>query len=163
LVVVYPEGIWFNGALRTKFRGVHLERGAFWIGPGNANPLEWGSNVQSLVERSRTHPELWVKRLGPETILIVSPAYGAWHIRPSIEHGVWGELWVFIPLWLPLAFTAVPTTFAWRTHILRRRRHLHLCPSCRYDLRGLPPGTPCPECGETHSITAAAPAATNLS
>mgnify|MGYP000989602022 CR=1 FL=1 len=32
--------------------------------------------------------------------------------------------------------------------LLKRRRSLRgLCPTCRYDLRGLPPGTPCPECG----------------
>ncbi len=34
-------------------------------------------------------------------------------------------------------------------HIPRalRRRATHLCPTCAYDLRGLPPEAPCPECG----------------
>lgn len=29
----------------------------------------------------------------------------------------------------------------------RRRRALGKCPNCLYNLRGLPPGSPCPECG----------------
>jgi hypothetical protein len=29
----------------------------------------------------------------------------------------------------------------------------HVCPACHYDLRGLPPGSPCPECGAADERT----------
>lgn len=36
---------------------------------------------------------------------------------------------------------------AW-SKITNRRRPSWACPHCGYDRRGLPPGAPCPECGE---------------
>lgn len=48
-------------------------------------------------------------------------------------------------LWPP----ALATTGAGALLILfvrRKYRQPWLCPACRYDLRGLSPGTPCPEC-----------------
>lgn len=54
-----------------------------------------------------------------------------------------------IPMWVPLALVALPTALAWRRH-LRRIPPDH-CPRCRYNLAGLPPNSPCPECGAPHS------------
>jgi hypothetical protein len=34
-----------------------------------------------------------------------------------------------------------------RSGIIARRARIGFCKKCRYDLRGLPPGSPCPECG----------------
>jgi hypothetical protein len=48
-----------------------------------------------------------------------------------------------VPLWPFAVALAVPTTLAWRH---RTRQKLGSCPSCGYDLSGLPRGSPCPEC-----------------
>jgi hypothetical protein len=52
---------------------------------------------------------------------------------------------VRFPLW-PLFVAAALLTA--RTHATYRRNRWgeHSCPSCGYDLSGLPPGSPCPEC-----------------
>ncbi|HYD02084.1 MAG TPA: hypothetical protein VEB22_12730 [Phycisphaerales bacterium] len=45
----------------------------------------------------------------------------------------------------------LPTAVAaalWASHLRRQREaQRHACSVCRYDLRGLPAGAPCPECG----------------
>ncbi|MEX2218807.1 MAG: hypothetical protein WD749_08610 [Phycisphaerales bacterium] len=60
----------------------------------------------------------------------------------------------FRPIFLTLLtlglLVVMPTTllvlaFRWMTH--RARREAGQCPSCAYNLTGLAPGTPCPECG----------------
>jgi hypothetical protein len=51
---------------------------------------------------------------------------------------------VFIPLW-PAAVVAVFTAASW-WRAWRKVPDGH-CRKCRYDLRTLPPGSPCPECG----------------
>lgn len=56
-----------------------------------------------------------------------------------------------IPLWLPAAILVGLGSFL----LHRTRLHGH-CPACEYDLRGLPAGSPCPECGrkpETQDAT----------
>jgi hypothetical protein len=53
-----------------------------------------------------------------------------------------------VPLWIPLAMTALPAGFLWRAD--RQRRALLKrggCPNCHYDRTGLAAGAPCPECG----------------
>lgn len=49
-----------------------------------------------------------------------------------------------IPLWLLATAFALPSIFFWRRI---RKLHAGRCPRCDYDLRGLPPGADCPECG----------------
>jgi hypothetical protein len=47
------------------------------------------------------------------------------------------------PLW-PVGLASLGlSACAWRR---RQRQGPSSCPSCRYDLSGLPPGSPCPEC-----------------
>ena len=49
---------------------------------------------------------------------------------------------LFVPFWIPSAFCAVGAVSAYR-----RRPRPGKCWSCRYSLRGIPPNSPCPECG----------------
>jgi len=51
----------------------------------------------------------------------------------------------FLPLWLPLLLTAIPTAWLW--HRDRRRIRHGCCPSCEYDLTSNTSGI-CPECGD---------------
>jgi hypothetical protein len=50
--------------------------------------------------------------------------------------------WAF-PIWFPALLIALPTALLWRSP----PRTPRTCPSCNYDLSGLPAATPCPECG----------------
>jgi hypothetical protein len=64
--------------------------------------------------------------------------------------------WVAIPMWPVIATPLTLSACAWwrwrKRQIRRRARALAgRCPSCGYDLSGLPTGSPslpCPECGE---------------
>jgi hypothetical protein len=50
-----------------------------------------------------------------------------------------------IPLWAPLLLAALPVVLLRQT--ARARRRAGVCTACAYDRRGLPPTSPCPECG----------------
>ncbi|MFM9994890.1 MAG: hypothetical protein ACKVU4_03710 [Phycisphaerales bacterium] len=59
----------------------------------------------------------------------------------------------YYPIWSGLAtnlafwsLAAAPFVFA-PALVRRLRRRPGTCPACRYDLRGLSAGAPCPECG----------------
>jgi hypothetical protein len=67
---------------------------------------------------------------------------GLWDYRGSTR-AVEVTLW---PLPLLLTVLGVPVL---RSGVRARRRALAgSCPSCGYDQRGIPPGSPCPECGK---------------
>jgi hypothetical protein len=51
------------------------------------------------------------------------------------------EFWA--PLWLLGLAVGLPSVLAWVAH---RRAPRTGCHTCNYDLSGLPPGSPCPEC-----------------
>jgi hypothetical protein len=58
-----------------------------------------------------------------------------------------GATFLFIPLWSALLATAAVAAVL-RSSIRRSAKRLHgCCVMCGYDLRGLPPGELCPECG----------------
>jgi hypothetical protein len=78
-----------------------------------------------------------------------SPAIQGFTWRPMFPGVLWGSL-----LWaVPSALVISGARRMVRT--LRRRRWQ--CPTCRYDLRGLPAGAVCPECGAPER-TGSAPA-----
>lgn len=59
---------------------------------------------------------------------------------------------VVIPLWLPFTVAAIPTAVLfYRDRPAARRAREGKCVTCGYDLRGLAPGAPCPECGRARS------------
>jgi hypothetical protein len=66
--------------------------------------------------------------------------------RPRFGHSRAG--WYFIlPLWIPLAASGLLTGaswWRWWTAVAPGG-----CIACGYDLKGLAPNTPCPECGHT--------------
>jgi hypothetical protein len=72
--------------------------------------------------------------------------YGWWfHYLPPPVVGI---AMVFIPIWSLALLTGVPTAWMFRTDRKRRRGEREgLCAKCGYDLRGLPDGRACPECG----------------
>lgn len=65
----------------------------------------------------------------------------AWN-SPALNLDPWNRS-ILVPLWLPLVFAAALTAFAWWPPGPRDG----CCPSCSYSRAGLPPSTPCPECG----------------
>ena len=67
----------------------------------------------------------------------------AWLPRVETRDGNWI---LVVPYWLPLATSALPAAFLlWWD---RRGIPPGLCPHCRYNLQGLLPNSPCPECGK---------------
>src|SRR5690606_16427710 len=80
---------------------------------------------------------------------------------PPISSGRYPpRLTVLLPLWIPSLLMAVVSAILFRVSRDVSEEH---CSCCRYDLRGLRPGTPCPECGRppparNSSFTAHTPA-----
>ena len=86
---------------------------------------------------------------------VIIPAVG----NRTIE-GAWGRatprVFPLRPLWQGFLLNTALYSTLWLSLLLalttlRRatRRHRNLCPTCAYDLKGLPPHSPCPECGRS--------------
>jgi hypothetical protein len=76
-------------------------------------------------------------------------------LRPSLvwddgSGGPFADYEAGLPLWSVFVAGAIASGLAHRSH-LRQVRAPRACPSCRYDLSGLPPGSPCPECATVPS------------
>lgn len=92
------------------------------------------------------------------------PAHG-WIVyvaeRPELRWRLsWGiEKWtqtphLRVPLWLPTLGAIWLTLTAWWSDARARRRQTGIvCSHCGYSRRGLPPSTPCPECGRNPSTS----------
>ena len=68
---------------------------------------------------------------------------------PSRWPGWTMEKRIEMPIWLPIAICAATGVWLCR-RALPRSGH---CPRCRYNLAGLPPDSPCPECGQPTAST----------
>ncbi len=84
-------------------------------------------------------------------VLVPEPKFRKWTLLGTVPlcytprwQGIAANTFVLgLPLW------AAWTTLAWAR--LRRMRRRGLCGQCGYDLRGLPTGATCPECGPSES------------
>lgn len=78
-----------------------------------------------------------------------------WPSASSTTSGTTRMFSLNVPLWLPIAPLAVPAILLWWSG--RGRVRPGGCRGCRYDLSGLPPGAPCPECGRLEGRSGTAP------
>ncbi len=57
---------------------------------------------------------------------------------------------LLLPLWIPFSLLSGPTAWLFlRDHRAARLAKQNACPHCSYPLSGLPPQSPCPECGKS--------------
>ena len=86
-------------------------------------------------------------------------------LPPPTNLGWFGEIYSLqlssgsfhIVAWpIPLLIGAFGMISIWHGRRALRRNRAHLCVKCGYDTRGLPSGTPCPECGAADRATHAA-------
>jgi hypothetical protein len=118
----YELSIW-NGAIGT----------AVWVkGPTSWTPPHAQGWRLAYENRGRNREWTWGFRAKAQTM------------RPPTPLVIYS---LSVPLWSTLALGAAMGLYGWR------RRHLTThdqCP-CGYDLAGLTPGSPCPECAAIHS------------
>lgn len=86
----------------------------------------------------------------PQPVVSVSTA-GSYSVLlwPASATPIGGSA-VSIPLWMAIVPLVIPAGVRF---IRRALMPAGRCRCCGYDLRGLGPGSPCPECGDSHAIT----------
>jgi hypothetical protein len=134
---------WSFGWIGTT-RSTILGRGVLWTVDSQFAPAGFRAGFRSV----RPIPGAWnidLSELGPGYRLSMN----------RVQPGAW-----LFPLWTIPAATAPITVALW---VWGRRPAPHLCPQCRYDVRGVPASTDgpivCPECGARHVLFSAACAA----
>jgi hypothetical protein len=105
----------------------------------------------SAPARRSTFAERWdavsahmvpVRDIDPAKIrwpIMLSPGFAGQAVAGLRAFHVW------VPLWIPLVLAAAMCVLGVRSR-RRSRRGTSPCPSCGYDLSGLPASSPCPEC-----------------
>ncbi len=58
---------------------------------------------------------------------------------------LWLGLLADLAIWSAVSYLALTALNRYRTY--RAKKRIGVCPKCRYDRTGLPPTSPCPECG----------------
>lgn len=106
-----------------------------WRGPGVKRVRAGGLDVPRGVRSADQGSSI----IQPRDLRVPLPYTPIWP-------GLIGNTLVFSAVWA--ALLALPMlALRWRRS---RRAGAGQCPKCRYDLRGLSAGTPCPECGKEH-------------
>ena len=102
---------------------------------------EWASKIREGFQEAES------RRSGLRGLFAIyrSPSWDFYWIPLWQPQGSGGSF-VSIPIWMPFALVALPTTLLW--WLDRRRYPRGHCQRCGYDLRGLPEPR-CPECGTT--------------
>jgi hypothetical protein len=88
----------------------------------------------------------------PSNVTFTCSPAGSWSVLvwPN-SHPPLGGAAISLPLW----FAFIPLLLSAGIRAVRRSLvPAHLCRDCGYDNRGLPPGSPCPECGRRTNIRA---------
>ncbi len=95
-------------------------------------------------------PGKWIRWRFVYTKMNGNPRTLYWKFSYGPEAGIGATPLLFIPLWFPALFAAIPTGLLFTRDALARRRLFMQgrCPSCSFDLAGLPHNSPCPECGK---------------
>lgn len=88
--------------------------------------------------------QVWMGRESPgHPEFVITPSHGGLRWWFQVERG---SHWFFgVPMWLVLAAPAALAALAWRA----ARPLPGRCAKCDYNLAGLPPSAPCPECGRS--------------
>lgn len=72
-----------------------------------------------------------------------------WKWRPTFVRYPSGDWELEIPYWIPTLLFATTSALLFRGgHRARRWKREGRCSACGYALSGLPPASPCPECGK---------------
>lgn len=83
-------------------------------------------------------PGVWFYAVG--AIVVLNVVYCA---VMGVVHGSWQTMWMSLAMVVPVMLVAM--LFDWARH---GPRHVEgTCRVCGYDLKGLPAGSACPECG----------------
>ncbi len=126
-------GRWGFGYAETRvgrnFRQVMLVTGAVRVTWGTApnEAAQFGWRAEATWTWEGPYPWQW--RWFPR-----------WYVRPGIFD-------LIVPLWFPLGVVALLTFWLWSIEGRASASECH----CGYDLSGIPPGAPCPECGAVRS------------
>lgn len=129
----YLAGIDFTGS-STEYR-VSLQRGLLTLSFERPKPPEWPRGWSAWCTRNGFRPELpW------------RPYHTAARLRHVPSGIVSSSHGLVVPLW-PFPLAACGLGLYGHYAVRRARRGRHGCPTCGYDLSGLPAGAPCPECG----------------
>jgi hypothetical protein len=143
------------GLSALSLRGLYVER-----------TFGWPSRVEAGVQRgglSLIVDYIPPVRPMPGVTMLTAAARHRWRIRDP--HGQvswsWAARWhsymqgataanrswrveAWLPMWMPAVILLPVTLIAWR-RASKFKSHLPMC-ACGYDVSGLAPGSPCPEC-----------------
>ncbi|HVU62496.1 MAG TPA: hypothetical protein VHC70_00870 [Phycisphaerales bacterium] len=134
------------GATLTAALGVLSVRLSLGVLAGERNAICAGAGAVGGEWHEPGHPPGHAWRWGP---LLLDRVDDPIEWLPMIERGQDGDGLVALPLWIPVAAMLIPG--AWLA--IAHRRRSGCCPHCQYDLTGLEPGAPCPECGRPSPLT----------